>query len=98
MGIEGKWGESVITLEDEKKVNLPKGIVPDGLGMLPGEKKVKVTMGARPDGHGIVLSENPYVILVKFPDDRDYVGTLINNNQIQWCGLGGLTANNVWNR
>jgi len=45
-----------------------------------------------------IISQNPDVILVNFPDDRTYIGTLINDNQIQWCGLGSLGTNNVWNR
>jgi len=62
------------------------------------EKQVTVTMGSRPNGKGIVLCENPDVILVNFPDDRMYVGTMINDKQIQWSGVGELRDNNVWNR
>ncbi|GEM_PF-4997036 len=61
-------------------------------------KQVSVTMGSRPNGEGTIISQNPDVILVNFPDDRTYIGTLINDNQIQWCGLGSLGTNNVWNR
>lgn len=62
------------------------------------KKKVTVTMGTRPNGTGEVLSENPVVININFPDDRTYIGTLINENQIQWCGLGALRTDNVWTR
>jgi hypothetical protein len=62
------------------------------------EKQVKISMGSRPNGNGVVLCEKPDVILVDFPDDRMYVGTLIKNEQIQWSALGTLQTNNVWNR
>ena len=55
-------------------------------------------MGSRPNGTGVLLCENPDVVLINFPDDRPYTGTLINQNQIQWCGLGTLRDKNVWNR
>ena len=78
MKIEGKWGESVITVN--------------------AGKQVTITMGSRPNGNGIVLFSEPDVISVNFPDDRTYIGTLINDKQIQWCGLGDLRIDNVWNR
>lgn len=61
-------------------------------------KQVTVTIDSRPNGNGTVLCENPDVILVSFPDDNIYIGTLINEKQIQWSGLGELGINNVWNR
>lgn len=62
------------------------------------DKQVTITMGSRPNGNGIYISENPEVVYINFPDDRAYIGTLINEHQIQWCGIGSFKDNNVWNR
>ena len=78
MSIQGKWGDSEITINQEKQVT--------------------VTMGARPNGTGVQLCANPDVILVNFPDDKMYVGTLVNEKELQWCRLGQLWTNNVWKR
>ena len=52
----------------------------------------------RPDGKGTLLSTKPFVINVLFPDDGRYIGTLINQRQIQWSRIGKLRTNVVWNR
>ncbi|NET64020.1 MAG: hypothetical protein F6K63_06220 [Moorea sp. SIO1G6] len=62
------------------------------------DMQVTITMGTRPNGRGVVICSDPDVIRVNFPDDRVYIGTLINQNQIQWAGIGTLNANNVWTR
>ena len=62
------------------------------------DMQVTITMGSRPNGRGVVICSDPYVMRVNFPDDRVYIGALINQNQIRWAGVGTLRANNVWNR
>lgn len=62
-------------------------------------QNVFITMGSRPSATGLMLANDPQVVKVQFPgDSRTYVGTLINDDQIQWCSTGDLWNDNVWGR
>ena len=87
MKIDGKWNSS----QEAKSVSV-------SVISSTASKRVSITMENRPDGLGSVTSNSPGVVLIDFQDDATYVGTLINDNEIQWSRLGELRPKNIWRR
>ena len=79
--------------------NNPAVITQDG-------KNVSVTINGPKTrtAKGVLLSSNPgtssnpVVVNVNFTDDARYIVVMINNHQIQWCRIGSLRTDNVWNK